>query len=117
MSDILEEKSKWLAVAKYSGGVLRPKSAKHAESDDDTPAPRVITTKMAETALHDVINFFEATPSHADKDLTILWTMMADIRQLSNYRVRQSTMLDFFKIRFKIIFSVAHVPLLLNDKA
>ena len=61
---------------------------------DDTPASRVITSKMAETALDDVINFFEATPSH----LTQLWTVMADIKQLSKYSVRQSTMLDFFRI-------------------
>ena len=31
----------------------------------------------------DVINFFEATPSHADKHLTKLWKIMADIKQVS----------------------------------
>ena len=39
-------------------------------SDDDTPAPRVVTTKMAQTALGDVINFFEANPAYSDKHLT-----------------------------------------------
>ena len=31
----------------------------------------------------DVINFFEVTPSHADKHLIQLWKVMADIKQLS----------------------------------
>ena len=42
----------------------------NSESDDDTPAPRVVTTKMAQTALGDVINFVEANPAYSDKHLT-----------------------------------------------
>ena len=43
---------------------------------------------MSETGLDDVINFFEATPSHADTYVTLLWTMMADIKKLSKNSVR-----------------------------
>ena len=32
------------------------------ENDDETPSPRVITSKMVEVTLGDAINFFHATP-------------------------------------------------------
>ena len=49
-----------------------------SESDDETAATRVIVTKMAETALDDVITFFEANPSRADKHLTQFEEIMPD---------------------------------------
>ena len=69
-----------------------------SESDDDTPASRVVTSKMAETALDDVINLFQANPSRADKHLIPMWAEMADIRQMSNCSAKQSAMLDLFKM-------------------
>ena len=35
----------------------------------------------------DVINFFGATPSHADKYVTQLWKVVAGIKQLSEYKL------------------------------
>ena len=47
---------------------------------------------------HDVINFSQANPSHADKYLTQFGAIMADIKYLSNRSAGQSAMLDFFKM-------------------
>ena len=69
-----------------------------SESDGDTPAPRFVPTKTAQTALCDVINFFEGNPAYADKHLTQLWAVMDDIKKLSKHSAKQSTMLDCFKI-------------------
>jgi len=36
-----------------------------------------------------VINFFEANPSHVDKHLTQLWAVMDDIKQLSKVDIKE----------------------------
>ena len=60
---------------------------------------------MAQAALGDVINFFEANPAHADTHLTQLWAVMADIKKLSKNSAKQSTKLDLdFKKNYIIIF-------------
>ena len=53
-----------------------------AESGAQTPPPRDIITKITETTLGDVINFIEANQSHADKNLTPLCPVMADINYI-----------------------------------
>ena len=53
---------------------------------------------MVETALDEVVNFLKVKPSHADKHLTQLCAVMADIKHLFKCSARQLIMLDFFKM-------------------
>ena len=63
------------------------------ESDDDTPATRVVKSKIGQAALGDVTNFFEINPPHADTLIRVC-AIMADIKELQKNSAKQSTVVN-----------------------
>ena len=57
----------------------------------------------------DVINFFEAIPSHADKHLTQPWKVMADIKQLSGKILLDNQPVHEHNLTFLEFLSLAQI--------